>query len=255
MMSLLTWVGPAARMQAGLFFVLGLKRGASAGTGFGGRRAFGRQRARDAALVADDTAGFVRMTECGRRRPQPFSVIHRTARIRHGRQTRTSHVRRPRCIVTEGRKPCRAGLLPGMPSEGNPHLAAGAESAELVRIGGVPAKARNARLPSTSTRRARPASRRVTSGCTGGTRRCDTAGNEGRHRRIGRGFVAKRRAPHAKPRKTTPCAPRAAAHNARTRCPPLLAARVLRRRKRVPPRATPRPAGPAAVSYLRKRLS
>ncbi|AKE06451.1 hypothetical protein XM57_28430 [Burkholderia cepacia] len=93
------------------------------------------------------------------------------------------------------------------------------------------------------------------SGCTGGTHRCDTAGNEGRHRRIGRGFVAKRRAPHAKPRKTTPCAPRAAAHNARTRCPPLLAARVLRRRKRVPPRAAPRPAGPAAVSYLRKRLS
>jgi len=48
---------------------------------------------------------------------------------------------------------------------------------------------------------------------------------------------------------------RAAAHKSDPRCPSLLDMRVLRRRNRVPPRAAARPAGLAAVSYLRKRLS
>ncbi|KVK73284.1 hypothetical protein WS90_31845 [Burkholderia cepacia] len=74
-------------------------------------------------------------------------------------------------------------------------------------------------------------------------------------RGIGREIVVKRRAPDANSRKKRRDMHRAAAHKSGARCPPLLAVRVLRRRNRVPSRAAARPAGLAAVSYLRKRLS
>ncbi|WP_175888386.1 hypothetical protein [Burkholderia contaminans] len=72
---------------------------------------------------------------------------------------------------------------------------------------------------------------------------------------IGREIVVKRRVPDAIWRNARRDLRRAAAHKSDARCPPLLDVRVLRRRNRVPPRAAARPAGLAAVSYLRKRLS
>lgn len=130
MMSLLTWVGPAARMQAGLFFVRVRKKGRDAP----GCRPLLEHRPEEAAFVADDAARFLGVAERG----LAGRIVHRAFAVAlvFGEAREREH--RERDVVRPfGRQEVAVMRAAELLDERNPHLAVRFELVELVRIDDV----------------------------------------------------------------------------------------------------------------------